>query len=420
MTVKKGRKMKNIKIKDTLEADRILSDKQRKNLSILELIVKRGPISRTEISRLTGLNIVTVSNYINEFIESGLVTEKGLDVSTGGRRPTLVEINPRSGYIIGVGLTALNIVGILVDFKGKVICEVKKARPAETTEATVNKLVEAVEEILNKSKIEADKIKGLGIGIPGVIDEEGQTIRWSLGEMGINKVSISGISLKDIFEKEFDISTLVEHDAACAVFGERWFEFESDIKDMIYMYSGVSCGLIINGQIYRGSTGSAGEIGIFNPAEQDAELRRQESSRLGIWELDLGVAYNARRALKEGLKSKIFELAEGDAERINLGLIIEASKADDSLANDLLTTAGKQLGQKMAFLINLLNPEIVVIGGGIEQAGSIFMDSVKRTVHAWAIEEAVRNLRIVPSKLGESAVARGAICLVLQRIFMNA
>lgn len=410
--------MRNVKIKEALGAERILSDKQRKNLSILELVMKRGPISRTEISRLTGLNIVTVSNYITEFIENGLVIEKGLDVSTGGRRPTLVELNPKSGYIIGIGLTALNIIGILVDLKAQVICQVKKDRPTETTEMTIDKLVETVEDILSESKIEASKIKGLGIGIPGVIDEEGQTIRWS-GAMGLTMVSISGISLKDIFKKEFDIPTLVEHDAACAVFGERWFGFDPGIKDMIYMYTGVGCGLIINGQIYRGSMGCAGEIGIFNTAEPDLELRRQESLNLGTWELDLGIAYNAKKALKEGLTSKIFDLAENNPERINLGIVMEASKTGDKLANELLEIAGKQLGKKVAFLVNLLNPEVVVIGGGIEQAGSVFMDSVRRTIHAWSREEAVRNLRIVPSRLGENAVAMGVICLVLQRIFMN-
>ena len=293
--------MRTAKAKNILAADRVLSDKQRKNLSILELVVKYGPISRTEISRQTGLNIVTISNYINEFIEGELIVEKGFDVSTGGRRPTLVELNPKFGYIIGVGLTALNIVGILVDPKMQIICEVKKERPADGSEAIIDKLVETVEEILAKSKIEPGNIKGLGIGIPGVIDVESQTIRW-LGALGLSMVSILGISLKDIFEKEFDIPTLVEHDAACAVFGERWFDFESEIKDMIYMYTGVGCGLIINGQIYRGSNGSAGEVGIFNPTSPDLETRRRESLALGTWELDLGIAYYANEAMSKGTK----------------------------------------------------------------------------------------------------------------------
>lgn len=411
--------MRTSSIKDALAFDKILSDKQRKNLSILELVIKRGPISRTDISRLTGLNIVTVSNYINEFIEKELVIEKGFDVSTGGRRPTLVELNSKFGYIIGVGLTALNIVGILVDSKMQVICEVKKERPVENSEAVIDKLVETVEEVLSKSKVDASKIKGLGIGVPGVIDEEGQTIRW-LGSMGLSMVSISGVSLKDIFEKEFDIPTLVEHDAACGVFGERWFGFEADIKDMIYMYTGVGCGLIINGQIYRGSTGSAGELGIFNPAEANEEERRRESVNLGTWELDLGVIYQAKKALKEGAKSRIFELAGNDPDKIDLSSVIEASKAGDKLANELLETAGRQLGRKISFLVNLLNPEVVVIGGGIEQAGAVFMDSIKRTIHYWSREENIRNLRIVPSRLGGNAVAMGAVCLVLQRILMNA
>ena len=411
--------MRTTKANGMLSTDKILSDKQRKNLSILELVVKHGPISRTEISRQTGLNIVTISNYINEFIEAGLAIEKGFDVSTGGRRPTLVELNPKFGYVIGVGLTALNIVGILVDPKMHVICEVKKERPADNSEVIIGKLVETVEEILAKSKIEPEKIKGLGIGIPGVIDVEGQTIRW-LGAMGLSMVSISGVSLKDIFEKEFDIPTLVEHDAACAVFGERWFGFESEIKDMIYMYTGVGCGLIVNGQIYRGSNGSAGEVGIFNTAVTDPEARRRESLALGTWELDLGIGYYAREAMNKGSKSRIFELAGSDPDKINLNTVIEASRAGDKLAIELLENAGNQLGKKIAFLVNLLNPEVVVIGGGVEQAGSVFMDSAKRTVHSWAREADIRNLKIVPARLGGNAVAMGAACLVLQRIFMNA
>ncbi len=214
--------------------------------------------------------------------------------------------------------------------------------------------------------------------------------------------------------------TLVEHDAACAVFGERWFGFESEIKDMIYMYTGVGCGLIINGQIYRGSNGSAGEVGIFNTAVPDPEARRRESLALGTWELDLGIGHYAREEMKKATKSRIFELAGNDPGKINLNLVIEASKAGDKLANELLENAGSQLGKKIAFLVNLLNPEVVVIGGGVEQAGSIFMDSAKRTVHSWAREENIRNLKIVPARLGENAVAMGAACLVLQRIFMNA
>jgi len=411
--------MRISKTKNALVTDRILSDKQRKNLSILGLVIKNGPISRTEISRLTGLNIVTVSNYINEFIAAELIVEKGFDVSTGGRRPTLIELNPKFGHIMGVGLTASNVIGVLVDPKMQVVCEVKKDRPADNSEAIIGKLVEVVEEILAKSKIDPQKIKGLGVGIPGVVDVEGQTIKW-LGSMGLSAISISGISLKDIFEKEFDIPTLVEHDAACAVFGERWFGFESEIEDMIYMYSGVACGLIVNGQIYRGANGSAGELGIFNSADSDPETRRKESLDLGIWELDLGIVHYAKEAMKKGTKSRIFELAGNDSAKVNLNLVIEASKAGDKFANSLLEKAGSHLGRKAAFLINLLNPEVVVIGGGAEQAGSVFMDSAKRTIHSWAREENIRNLRIVPARFGGNAVAMGAACLVLQAIFTNA
>ncbi|MBN1493133.1 MAG: winged helix-turn-helix transcriptional regulator, partial [Candidatus Omnitrophica bacterium] len=121
--------------------DRILTDKERKNLSILEVIRKHGPISRTDISKVTEFNIVTVSNYINNYIKKGLVIEGDLDESTGGRKPVLVELNSKAAYVIGLGLNMFSMVGIMVDLGTNVVYEIKREKFPENSEQMINELV---------------------------------------------------------------------------------------------------------------------------------------------------------------------------------------------------------------------------------------------------------------------------------------
>ena len=158
--------------------DRTLTDKERKNLSILEVVRKNGPISRTDISKLTELNIVTVSNYVSHYIKKGLVVEGEMDESTGGRKPVLVELNPKAGYIVGVGLNMMSIVAVLVDLEINVISEIKRERAPENSEKVILQMVDLASEIIEKAEIDKSKIIGLGVGIPGIIDERGRTIRW--------------------------------------------------------------------------------------------------------------------------------------------------------------------------------------------------------------------------------------------------
>jgi len=390
--------------------DQILTDRERKNLTILELIRRRGPLTRTEISKETELNIVTVSNYINNYIEKGLVLEGGLDVSTGGRRPVMVELNPKAGFVIGVGVDLFNEIGLLTDLQANVLVRIKRPRPVGTDQDIIDSLVKLVEDLVQKSELDNSKIKGLGIGIPGIVDRRVGTIRWP---DQMSSIYISGV--KNMMEQKFNIPTFLENDATVAACGERDFELESGINNLIFMYSGIGCGLIINGQIYHGSTGCAGELGLDDITDEE----RDRLSGLIRWEADLGITSRAKELLAEGKESKITELVEGNIDSISMKIIIEASRAGDELATDLIRQVGRELGIKIAYLANFLNPEVVVIGGGIERAGSVILDEIKKTVREKSFEEISDVLRIVPTQLGEDSIALGAVSLVIQEIFTH-
>ncbi|MBI1977781.1 MAG: ROK family transcriptional regulator [Candidatus Omnitrophica bacterium] len=404
-------------IKQMLLKDRILTDKERKNLAILEVIRKNGPISRTDISKITELNIVTVSNYVNHYIKTGLVVEGELDESTGGRKPVLVELNPKAGYIAGVGLNMLNMVGVLVDLEINVITELKRERLPENSEAVVYQMVELASEMIEKSEVDKTKIVGAGVGIPGIIDERGRTIRWpqSLGEKDVSVC----LSIKDTFEKRLNVPTFVENDANAAVLGEKWLGLDRDVKHLVYMFSGVGVGIIVNGEIYRGATGAAGELGISSLKASREEILNMATT-LGRWEMDLGMTRRAGELVQKGNASLMKELAAGDVNKITFKELVKAVKEKDQLALKIVEEGGAALGKKIAFLVNLLNPEIVVIGGGVEDCGAPLLDAIKTTVKEWAVEEASSQVKIIPSAFGENAVALGVVGIVAREVFAQA
>jgi len=404
-------------IKQMLLKDRILTDKERKNLAILEVIRKNGPISRTDISKITELNIVTVSNYVNHYIKKGVVLEGELDESTGGRKPVLVELNPKAGYIVGVGLNMMSTVGVLVDLEINVIAEIKRERYPENSEQVIDCMVDMASEIIEKAEIDKSKIVGVGVGVPGIIDERGRTIRWpqSLGEKDLSVC----LSIKDTFEKRLNIPTFVENDANAAVLGEKWLGLDRDVRHMLYMFSGVGCGILINGEIYRGSSSAAGELGITS-LKADRQYAYDIATQLGRWEMDIGMVTEAREKLKQGEKSLLKDYVNGDIDQINFRQIVKGVKDKDSLTLKVVERAGQELGKKIAFLVNLLNPEIVVIGGGVEDCGSPLLDSIKATVKEWAVEEAANQVKIIPSAFGENAVALGVVGIVAREVFAQA
>lgn len=400
---------------DTLSFGRTsLSERERRNLYILEAIRKTSPISKTNISRSTGLNIVTVSNYIDKFVAKGAVIERGLDISSGGRRPELVELNPNYCYAIGIDLgyeeegLETSMTGILINFVNTTLLKIKEKRPKENIEGIVDRSVNLINRLISdaaKSSFTADKIKGIGIGISGIINKENFTIRNPL-----TGVTADYLLLKTSIEEKLRIPVLFANDATVAAYAEKIKYYDPDARNIIYMYGDMGAGLIINQELYEGSSGSAGELCLNDQSGMRYKYGDCECSFLKSIDSGAGAIAEARQMLSEGKeKSKILDLTNGSVEKINLDSIIEAAKKyNDEVAIKLLKKAGQNIGIKAAYLINFLNPDMVIIGGGLERAGDIFLSSVRETVRKWAVKEAADVVKIIPSQIGEEAVAFGA------------
>ena len=396
------------------------TEKERRNIDILEILRRRGPISRPDISKEMGVNVVTISNYVDDFIKHNLVYEKEFDISEGGRRPVLLDLNPKGGYIVGVGLNLMNMVGLLVDLKGDIITKTQIARPRASVKEIAECLLEIIREILRRSKEYTSDIKGIGVGVAGLVNKKDGSIHWPQKMDHYYTYASVDLPLRDLIEKEFNLPVLIENDATTACFGEHWLDLERGLKNVIYMFSGVGCGIMLNGEVYTGTQGYAGEVAIYNFKEQDLfNCALGRGCFLKRWEIDLGIVDEAREMLsrdKEGA-TKFFRLTSSNIDNVDLKSVFIAARAKDAIACSAVDMAAKRLGIKIAYLVNLFNPQVVVIGGGFEEAGEEFLNRVSLTVKDWAFREATEDLKIVYSQLRENAVAMGAASLVMQKVF---
>ena len=268
--------------------------------------------------------------------------------------------------------------------------------------AIAERSIEAVREVMKKAGIEKGNVMALGLGISGV--------------------SQKFIEARNLIEQGVGIKTFMGSDAACAAFGEKKLNPMADAQDLLYMFSDIGCGIVIRGDIYFGAGGSAGEIQISREhiSKEEEMIFLKSAQYLKPWGFDLGIAQMAIHEIEKGVGTKIIACAKGDPKKITKEAVIEAAKDNDDLATEIIRNAGMNLGVRVAYLVNLFNPEVVIIGGGVERAGRIILDPIKNTVKKLAFTEQADMVKIITSSLGEDAVTLGAASLAIREIFLEA
>lgn len=397
----------------------VLQDRQRKNLAILELIRKKGPISRADISRILGLNIVSVSNYLDFYINKKMVLEVGYDVSSGGRRPELLELNAKSAYIVGVDISPVEIKAVVTDLQVNVVSRAVAARPDVSMEDLPNHVAKVVEEAISNSKLDVKLIRNIGIGISGIIDYVSGTIHDTDPERKRTKTGL--LKFEKLVEQKFYIPVYLGNDASCAAFGEKTLNPSSDVENLLYVYSDVGLGIVTQGEVYCGASGCAGEVQlVFTSLQKDDKGSMKEYVHMRPWGVDLGIVDEARKAISKGLPTTMVKGSGGGTNSLTKEKVVEAARQKDKLAMEIISSAGANLGVRVAYFINIFNPEIVIIGGGVEKAGDVFLDSIKEMVKKFSFEEPASMAKIIPSMLEDNAVVLGAAALAAREVFIEA
>jgi len=390
-------------------------NKQLNETLILNAIRRHSPISRTDITRMTGLSGATVTKFVGNLIEAGFVREYGYDDSKGGRRPTLLRLVPEATFAVGVDLGADNLRAVVVDLEAKIVTKIaKKTKADEGKERIQKRIIEIIHQVIDTSGLEKEKIKGLGVGISGIVDHQKGICLFCPNIKGWENIPV-----ERLLEKEFDMEVSIDDSSRMAALAEHWCGFARKVENFIFIMVGVGVGsgIFTNGQLYRGSRGTAGELGHTTIDENGPRCQCGNRGCLEILVSGPGIIRRTKERLEEGVVSLIERMSAGDLAKVTPEIVAQAARKGDKLAFNIMEKTGEYLGTGIANAVNLFNPELVIIGGGISRAGDLFLDTIKRTVKARALHTASTSVDIKLSELGDTIAAQGTAILVLENIF---
>jgi len=373
---------------------------------VLRMIWREQRISRAEIARRAELSRSTVSEIVTDLLETGLVDEVGTGPSIGGRRPIVLEFQDGAGTILGVEIGATHVAVALTDLRGRVIAWEYADHPVRSdpdgTRALAARLCEACLVSVRGSK---RRLVGVGVAVPSPVDPR-------------NPDHFSEIVLPDwggrgglgALRSRFGVPLFVDNDANMGALAEGWWGAGRGVDDFAYikLATGVGSGHVIHGEIYRGATGVAGEIGhvAIDPHGEECVcgLRGCLATLVGAPAL----VARARALLADYPGSSLAAVP------ITIASIEDAALAGDGLALHLAHEAAGHLGIAIAGLLNLMNPALVILGGGLSRLGGLLLEPLRETVHRRTLVSSVAASEIRMSALGPKSVAIGAATMVLK------
>jgi predicted NBD/HSP70 family sugar kinase len=366
---------------------------------VLRLIWRERQISRADIARLTGLSPSTVGAIVAELERAGLVREIGAGASRGGRRPVLVGFRDDAFALVGVELGATHVSAVLTDLRGNVRAfrdtHVAVREDPKTALATARALVD---ECLSSERVSRKRVVGIGVAVPSPVHPERP------GDMSpLIMPAWVGYDVQEALHDAFEVPVFVDNDANLGALSERFWGAGAGGEDLAFIKvaTGIGSGHIINGALYRGSGGTAGEIGHI---AIDPNGPRCICGSRGCLVTMIGAeALLARARTRWGRKKK----------NPTVGDIVAGARAGDPIARALIDEVGHSLGIVVAGLLNLINPAVVVLGGEITSVGDILLDPLRVSIRARALSTSVAETRIVASQLGARSIAVGAATLVL-------
>ncbi len=390
---------------------------QRINRSvILNVIREKGPLSRADISRRTKLTRSTVSSIVSYLTKKNLVKETGLSSSGVGRRGILLELNPRAYYVVGVDLGTLNTIAGVVDLEGKIVEIVEHPTNGEKNRGDIIERVKAaIHEVINISGINVQKIAGIGLAVPGLVDSK-------RGVMLITpNFGWKDTPLGQILEEEFHTPTFIDNNANAMALGEAEFGIGRGVRNFICVNvgMGIGSGVIINREIYRGETECTGEIGHTTVDYNGPKCNCGNNGCLEVMAAGPAIARRAVKAIRKGRETVITELVKDNLNQITAAIVAQAASQGDKLAREIMEKTGEYLGTGIANVINLFNPQMVVIGGGVSQAGDLIFNPLKKTMKKRAFPVPAKAVEIVTPSLGRDCTVIGAATLVLKDIFKS-
>jgi predicted NBD/HSP70 family sugar kinase len=375
--------------------------RERNRLQVLEVVRGSGSVSRADIARRTGLARSTVSTLVNELLGAGLLVERGAPEdgnTTQGRPPVLLSFDPGAGAVIGMHFDHPVLRVAVADLGYTILAEATVPVDVDhDAQDSLDAAVALIDEVLVKSGVERERLLGAGAALAGPIDSATGTV----GSSAILPGWV-GLSLAQELEARLGLPVHVDNDANVGALAESVLGAGRGVSEMAYIMlgSGIGAGLIIGGQVYRGSGGTAGEIGHVLVDEHGPLCR---CGNRGCLE-----TYAGADALLDLLRRQ-----HGD--ELTVDGLVQLARDGDAACQRVIADAARIVGVAAATLCNQLNPELIVIGGELAQTGPLLLDPLRESIVRYAIPAAAEDVRVVTGELGERAELLGALVLVLGR-----
>ncbi|MCL4378634.1 MAG: ROK family protein [Actinobacteria bacterium] len=390
-----------------------ISEKSMKKKIILNIINHFKLISRTTIQELTDIRLATITELTKELMSEDIIIESGRENIKDTKRKKLLRLNEKKFYIIGIDIQANKIILLITDFNAKVLESIEsKIEYDYTKQQIIDVIFNSIKHMI--LKYGKSKILGIGIANPGILDRDRER-----NIVSSQLENWQDVSIKSIIEDEFDLPVCVEDSAVLNILCEKWFGSAKDFNDVIYVQLGVGIGvsIIANGNIIKGYSGVAGELGhtlvesngLLCVCGNYGCLQTVASSKV--------IVNKVKNMLEKGASSIISGMVEGNLKDIDINIITKAAKLNDKIAFSVLNEAGTYIGIALSTTINLLNPQLLIFGGEMVKENDFIIEPIKRIIRSNALPFATNEIIFKVSEIKENGGALGAVALILDNFF---
>ncbi|MCK9627683.1 MAG: ROK family transcriptional regulator [Bacteroidales bacterium] len=397
--------MKNTFLQQSYDGNKTASLKKE----LIRLFVLNGNYSITDLSREVNISVPTMTKLIGELIAEGFVLDFGKQGTSGGRRPNMYGLNPDAGYFIGVDINKDNISLGLINFKGQLIeYEPDKPFVLENTIHSLDKLCAIIKSFITRVTVSKEKILAVGVNLSGRVNSQSG---FSYSFYYLDEKPLSAL-----IEERLDYTVFIENDSRSMTYGEYMHGENSNFKDMLFINAswGLGIGIIIDGKLYYGKSGFSGEFGHFPFFDNEIICR---CGKRGCLETGASGSAMHRMFMEKLSEGRVSTLSNkfNKGEQITMEDIMDAVHKEDVLAIEIIESVGNELGKAISGLINLFNPELIVLGGTLANAKDYIMLPIKSAINKYSLIRVSKDTNIRLSKLGEKCGIMGACMLARSR-----
>ncbi|WP_126246878.1 ROK family transcriptional regulator [Chitinophaga rhizosphaerae] len=377
---------------------------------ILAYFTQHNDATIADLARELNASTPKVTHLLNDLLQEGLVNDYGKIDSTGGRKPNIYGMAPDAGFFVGVEVKKFHINIGLLDFKRNLVRSVEKIPyELQNTAASLDELCSIISRFIDELSVPREKIMGMGVNLTGRIN---YATGYSYSFFHFNEEPLS-----KVIESKVGIRTFLENDSRAMAYGEFSSGTVNQEKNVLFINldHGIGLGILINGQLYYGKSGFAGEFGHIPFFNNELICHCGKKGCLETEASGQALVRNFQAKLREGFSTVVMRKHK-QPDQVTLDDIIQAANSDDTLAIELVAEIGEKLGKGIAVLINLFNPELVILGGSLSTTGDIIRLPIKSAINKYSLSLVNNDTQLMLSRLGEKAGVIGACLLVRNKL----